>query len=295
MRCTCTGFKVPSLVKLWQSFRTYSLSAAITALPQIPCSTCQHYLQSHQLEIPSHPQTESSSLEIGSVDIGTESLDYQYPQLTLKGSAKLAFTPVNGCIQLLPAVSGSGNLTLVSLHGTGSGLSAAVCSGSLAPAQSGNEEQMDAQQTVAEAPESVQNDPSSLDNPAEASDIADDTKLAQKSAPRRGRKRKRLNPPLPACRKSARLQEKRKGEALAETLKQAKEQRARENEQARRERERLCGHMINFVSSLEKRDSYTTYPLPEASGRSSYWMVHVLLVHCYNVHCGCINTFLSKG
>ena len=279
MRCTCTGFKVPSLVKLWQSFRTHSTSGAIAALPKVTCSTCQHFLQSHQLETPNHPQTQSSSLEIGSIDAGTDSLDYQHPQLTLKASAKLGLTPVNSCVQLLPAVGGSGNLTLVSLHATESGLSVAVCSGSLAPsAQNGSKEmQMDAQQAIADAPESMQNDPSLPESSAEASDVVDGTKLVQKSAPKRGRKRKRLNPPLQARRKSARLQEQqKKGEALAESMKQAREQWARESELARRERERLCGCMVNVVSSLEKRESYTTYPLPEASGWAGYWVVHVI-------------------
>ena len=135
MQCTCTGFHVPSLVKLWQSFRTYSMSGAISALPKITCSTCQHTLQSHQpMETSSTPTDSRNSLEGGTqMPWGDASTIIQHPQLTLKASTKLALPPFNSCIQILPPENKTGNVVLVSLYSAAEGdLHIVVCSVQLA-------------------------------------------------------------------------------------------------------------------------------------------------------------------
>ena len=111
------------------------MSGAISALPKITCSTCQHTLQSHQpMETSSTPTDSRNSLEDGTrMPWGDVSTIIQHPQLTLKASTKLAFTPFNGCIQILPPENKTGNVVLVSLHSVAeSDLHIVVCSVQLA-------------------------------------------------------------------------------------------------------------------------------------------------------------------
>ena len=46
-------------------------------------------------------------------------------------------------------------------------------------------------------------------------------------------------------------------------LEEEREHQRRELERARMEQQALCGCLVDFVSSVEKRDSFTSYSLPE--------------------------------
>ena len=305
VQCTCPGFKIQSLVKLWQSFRSYSLSAAISALPQISCSTCQHTLQSHQ-----RGDTESDESNI-TAPLGQSSVvsnthpsfpfpSCQPPQLSLKVSGKLAYSPVGECVQLLPPVGSMGRVGLVSLCVMEGRLSVAVCLVSLSPrgARSGGGDQNEEGEgeTSSEKREETQNEVGRESAPCEVADEVSSANLsappsltdrptvtsgsvqkgqgegegedAPKAAAKRRRKRKRITPATISHRKSTRIQQQMKNESkngLPNCLKLERERDTREREEARRERERVCGIMASFVSSLEKHGSYQTYPLPEVS------------------------------
>ena len=273
VQCTCTGFHVPSLVKLWQSFRTYGMSGAISTLPKITCSTCQHTLQSHQpMETSSTPTDGRNSLEGGTrMPWGEASTIIQHPQLTLKASTKLAFTPFNGCIQILPPENKTGNVVLVSLHSVAEGdLHIVVCSVQLALEQIHTLlEETAGDQT------SASKDSKELESCLEKqSDMTEENSEGNVEEPlpakKKSRRRKRITRVNVVPRKSARLQkqsEKRKAlenkQAVARLLEEERKRQEREIEQARVEQQMLCRCIVEYVSLMEKKDSFTHYPLPE--------------------------------
>ena len=126
VQCTCTGFHVPNLVKLWQSFRTYSLSTSVTILPQITCSTCGHTLQDHQPHPPqATPPTTGVVPERGERDregerekLLEEMSGVCNPQLMLKASTRLPLAPFKNRVQVLSDVEGGGGgrVSVVGLH-----------------------------------------------------------------------------------------------------------------------------------------------------------------------------------
>ena len=79
----------------------------------------------------------------------------------------------------------------------------------------------------------------------------------------RGRKRRRrVN--LPPTRKSARLQKTvRKEDEETEARRLREVERAKERERVRGEQQVLCGRVMEFMSSLEDKSSFTHHPLPQ--------------------------------
>ena len=190
VQCTCPGFKIQSLVKLWQSFRSYSLSAVISALPQISCSTCQHTLQSHQQENTEADQSNiTTPLKHNSVVSTTHpSLPFPFDQplrLSLKVSGKLIYSPMGECVQLLPPVGGRGRVGLVSLCVMEGGLSVAVCLAGLSPrgARSGGGEQNEKEGGEASSDKrgDTQNEEERGSVPCEVADKASSTNLSAPS------------------------------------------------------------------------------------------------------------------
>ena len=89
-------------------------------------------------------------------------------------------------------------------------------------------------------------------------------------AKKKSRRRKRITRVNVVPRKSARLwkqNEKRKAleneQAVARLLEEERKRQEREIEQARVEQQMLCRCIVEYVSSMEKKDSFTHYPLPE--------------------------------
>ena len=76
----------------------------------------------------------------------------------------------------------------------------------------------------------------------------------------RGRKRRRGGN-HPATRKSARLQKKARREDGEEE--EGRRRREEEMERVRGEQRALCGHVVQFVSSVEDKTSFTHHPLPQ--------------------------------
>ena len=261
------------------------MSAAIAALPNITCSTCQHTLQSHQQieTLSTHVESNGLTEDITTASRGDSSLDLMRPHLTLKASAKLALTPHNFCIQILPPASKSGKLVLASLCSltADSQLHVAICSLDLAPVEPSEQTSNlhgtgdDSGTTKCENLSGV----SSGSNQPECSSVKLETEAntltessVEDSLPKRRRRRKRIILPGTQPRKSARLQKQSKSrealenrQAVAKSLKEERECREREVEQAGKERQRLCGCVVEYVSSVEKKESFTHYPLPEAS------------------------------
>ena len=261
------------------------MSAAIAALPNITCSTCQHTLQSHQQieTLSTHMESNGLTEDITTASRGDSSLDLMRPHLTLKASTKLALTPHNFCVQILPPASKSGKLVLASLCSltADSQLHVAICSLDLAPVEPSEQTSNlhgtgeDSETTKCEDLSGV----SSGSNQPECSSVKLETEAntltessVEDSLPKRRRRRKRIILPGTQPRKSARLQKQSKSrealenrQAVAKSLKEERECREREVEQAGKERQRLCGCVVEYVSSVEKKESFTHYPLPEAS------------------------------
>ena len=269
VQCTCTGFQVPSLVKLWQSFRTYSMSAAIAELPKITCSTCQHTLLCPQpMETPlQHTDRKNQPETCISTPFGLSRSNW-HPQLTLKASTKLAFTPLNGCVQVLPPEDKRGRVMLVCLHSTAVGeLRIVVCSELLARDKSdqvhledGNPENQTSASTDSKPPETdLEKQPNTTEG-----DI--DSSIAEPLPAKRPRRRKRVNI---VPRKSARLQKKQTNcsnidnkQALASFLEEERERQMRAMEEAR-EQQALCSCIVDYVSSVERKECYIPYSLPQ--------------------------------
>ena len=312
VQCTCAGFTVPSLVKLWQSFRTYSMSAAVSALPKITCSNCQHALQTHQLIV--KPHTKSGITAEGGSGICRHDLSgFQQPQLTLKASAKLAFTPFKDCVQLLPAGDKSGRMTLVGLHSPSEGELHIIMS-SVQLTTGGKDTCTAVEEPIIDNFGCVNDrlNASShakmLDNSTSCVNGCDVTEGREAelstedqlgaAGNKKSRKRKRTTGVnLVPTRKSARLLKqagtKRDNHVTVRLLEEKeRERRERELEQARAEQQALCGCIVEFVSSLEERESFTHYPLPEVRSTSltcvaptnSMSMCEIALQCSYIVH-----------
>lgn len=282
VQCTCTGFQVPSLVRLWQSFRTYSISATISELPKITCSTCQHTLQCHQLMETTlqHTDSKNNPETCISTPCGLSGGSW-HPQLTLKASTKLAFTPLNGCVEVLPPKGKSGRVMLVCLHSTAVGdLQIGVCSEQLAQDKS---EQVDLEDGNTQSQTSDSKPPETdLEKQPDTTEGGTESSVAEPPPAKRPRRRKRVNE---VPRKSARLQKRqencRNKQALASLLEEERGRQMRAMEQARVEQEALCRCIVDYVSSVERRECYVHYSLPE---------VHVPpscapdLIYCEMVH-----------
>ena len=94
-------------------------------------------------------------------------------------------------------------------------------------------------------------------------------------AKKKSRRRKRITRVNVVPRKSARLQKqsgKKKAlenEQAVARLEEERKRREREIEQARVEQQMLCRCIVEYVSSMEKKDSFTHYPLPEVINTST--------------------------
>ena len=264
VQCTCTGFQVSSLVKLLQSFRTYNLTTAISVLPNITCSTCNHTIQTHQPTInPPNTSINNDITDISS-DIHRQFSGINNSHLTLKSSNKIAFTPFKGCVQVLPPTGGQ-SLTLVALYtSTEDQLHIIV-----------NSVKLGEDNSVCVAPEDkvvknedekkVSSDCTLQVNGSAEEGIAGSNTVEIMKAPASKRKRRRRVVVQPT-RKSARLRCKgTKGDEVVAKRKQKEEAEyhKKEVERVKEEQKTVCGCVVKFVSSLEDRDIYTNYPLPQ--------------------------------
>ena len=85
------------------------------------------------------------------------------------------------------------------------------------------------------------------------------------------RRRRRVSNSIPPTRKSARLQgragrERERGEKeeqVAAEAKRREEEMERWRERVRGEQRVVCGRVVEWVSSLEDRTTFTRYPLPQ--------------------------------
>ena len=89
-------------------------------------------------------------------------------------------------------------------------------------------------------------------------------------AKKKSRRRKRITRVNVVPRKSTRLwkqSEKRKAlenkQAVARLLEEERKRQEREIEQVRVEQQMLCRCIVEYVSLMEKKESFTHYPLPE--------------------------------
>jgi hypothetical protein len=257
------------------------MSAAVSALPKITCSNCHHTLQTHQpTESSLSPNKLSSEGETGIV-MRDAFQSVQYPQLTLKASAKLAIAPFNGCVQILPAKNKSDRVTLVFLNSTSEGeLRVVMCTTQLALIKDGQThalleegtgESIVSQECVSNGSELPMESSSLKQLKTDSNAVPSDGDIPAKKS----RKRKRTTRVDVLPRRSARVRkqsEKNRGSVelercAARLLEEERERQKREMEQARMEQLALCACFIDFVSSVEKKDSFTSYSLPEAISR----------------------------
>ena len=102
----------------------------------------------------------------------------------------------------------------------------------------------------------------------------------------KGRKR-RMRASVPVTRKSARLQgragrerEREEREKMATEAKRWEEERQRwrerETERVRGEQRAVCEHVVEFVSSLKDRTSFTHHPLPQVYFSPMYYICKIL-------------------
>lgn len=247
VQCTCPGFSVPSLVKLWQAFRTYTMASAIAALPKVTCSVCQHTLQCHQPVDVLHPTPGPANSSDYLSPIGSSSTShcsFKHPQLTLKASAKLAMTPLHNCVHVLPPDGKDGRLVVVLLCSTDSGLRIAVYSSACFVATNGK---------GVHSGESVA---AFLNNASQPETSPEETEMVNNSVSRKGRKQRKVNKPSTVCRRrSARLQERR--DTVEPLVREEDEQLTR----SRKEREEFCRHLVDCVSSLQQDSCYTSHSL----------------------------------
>ena len=197
-------------------------------------------------------------------------------------------------MQVLPTVDGSGKLRLVSLHSPSEReLHVVVSSLQMTPAAddascSAGEETSDAVSSRAEnAASTSTNDIKLLEGTRETntaglnSDVSEGGEdLGKKKRQRRRKRTPRLN--LAPTRKSARLSKQaRKGRECGSVgmCEEEEERRERERERARVEQQALRGRIIEFVSSLEKKESFTHHPLPEVY--MSIITVHFTYMYMY--------------
>lgn len=273
------------------------MSAAIAELPKITCSTCQHTLQCHQLMETALQHTDSKNQP--ETCIGTPfglSRSNWHPQLTLKASTKLAFTPLNGCVQVLPPEDKSGRVMLVCLHSTAVGeLRIVVCSELLAQDKSeqvhledGNPESHTSASIDSKPPETdLEKQPNTTEGDTEPS-------VAEPLPAKRPRRRNRNIVP----RKSARLQKRPKNcsnidnkQALASLLEEERERQMRAMEEARVEQQALCRCIVDYVSSVERKECYIHYSLPQvhvhiptcAPDQNIFWGMSISKGLCSNL------------
>ena len=269
VQCTCTGFEVPSLVKLLQSFRTYSLSTAVSLLPEVACSSCSHTLQTHQptTTTTTPPPTAARAHvddndDTGVTGIRRELSGIHSPQLTLKASKKLALAPFRGCVQVL--LTGQ-RVTLVGLHSPCEGqLHIIVNSLQLTKNKDVTSEEQDKECEMDTSNDCTTQSVEVLpDTTEEVAACVEDISKSSRKQPRRRRRTRCAN--RKPSRQSSRLREKRgEDEAIARMKREAeRECREREVERVREEQRVLCRCVVEFVSSLEQPDSYTHRPLPE--------------------------------
>ena len=248
------------------------MSAAITELPKITCSTCQHTLLCHQLMETALQHTDSKNQPETCISTPfglSRSTCNLHPQLTLKASTKLAFTPLNGCVQVLPPEDKSGQVMLVCLHSTAVGeLRIVVCSELLAQDKSeqvhledGNPENQISASINSKPPET------DLEKQLNTSEGDTEPSVAEPLPAKRPRRRKRDNI---VPRKSSRLQKRQQNcsnidnkQALTRLLEEERECQMRAMEEARVEQQVLCRCIVDYVSSVERKESYVHYSLPQ--------------------------------
>ena len=218
------------------------------------------------------------------------------PQLTLKASAKLALTPFRGCVQILPAgkkEENGGKLTCVSLHSPHEGEIHVLVSdvelvfGEGEKQLQEEEEEEILSQTKTNSTHLNSSSVKGVDSTAtDTSNQFEEASVSEKGC--KGRKRRR-RASVPATRKSVRLQgragrererEREEREKMATEAKRWEEERQRwrerETERVRGEQRVVCGHVVEFVSSLKDRTSFTHHPLPQVYFSPMYCICKIL-------------------
>ena len=199
------------------------------------------------------------------------------PQLTLKASTKLALAPFRGCVQVLPADEKDeigGALTIVSLHSPSEGEIHVLVSNVEIVLGDGQKQPQEEEEGVLRQTSTN----STHLNGSTGIDVTEtDTRNCLEKSSKseeggKGRKRRRpVSNSIPPTRKSARLQgragrereREEKEEQVAAEAKGREEEMERWRERVRGEQRVVCGRVVEWVSSLEDRTSFTRYPLPQ--------------------------------
>ena len=203
------------------------------------------------------------------------------PQLTLKASTKLPLVPLKGCVQVLPAEreEEKSKLTVVSLHSPSEG-EVHVLVSEVELALGEGEKQPEEGEEILKNHTKTSNNITQLKRgeEKEVSVTKMDTDNHLQESPKlekggKGRKRRRHGND-PPTRKSVRLQgrvgrERERGEREREATEARRREeererwRKRETERVRGEQRAVCGRVVEFVSSLEDKTSFTHHPLPQ--------------------------------
>lgn len=289
------GFQVTSLVRLWQKFRTYTTSDAVSALPQVKCSFCQHPLLNHQ---------------DGSPVLSSAISESTHTNYVLKASATLELKLVNSrCVQLISHTDMKGSLTLVGLAKTDSGQEVTVCSSYFHQSLKEEEKIVEVGPTTSRHSSEMQEESSKRSeddaNIAVTKMDAGESLLPQEgvsavslstpqpqntllregstSAARRERKRKKHAPPLGGVRRSKRLSAKRPKIELAPNqnissrgtldsiAKQTSSSRSTTVVEVHAESNDVAQKQVwvekvtQFTELLKRSQKYTQYSLPEVT------------------------------
>ena len=198
--------------------------------------------------------------------------------MTLKASTKLALAPFRSCVQVLPAdekEENGGALTIVSLHSPSEGEIHVLVSNVELVLGDGQKQPQEEEGVLRQTSTNSTHLNGSTGKCIDVTET-DTSNCLEKSSKfvegAKGRRRKRrVNNSIPPTRKSARLQgragrereREEKEERVAAEAKGREEEMERWRERVRGEQRVVCGRVVEWVSSLEDRTSFTRYPLPQ--------------------------------
>ena len=286
------------------------MSDAVSALPKVTCSFCQHSLCCHQTAPPDEATNNSCQQDSPA-------------NLVLSGSAKVDFVPLNGkCLHIIPPKDSVGDIVFVALKKTdGDELDIVVYIRHCASEETTNTAKNDDDENCNVDPEKNTRDgdsvPATIDLVEEreksssaclnlsveletvvlmsaGEDSPKKQNLTNTGTTKKPRKRRR-HPSTCATRKSARLASKKHKveEAscenagsrvqsklqLKEVLKSGKEEVAlgAEDESTSSKKAMMRETMINFVDALKKVDNLNHYRLPKV-----HLYILCIYKHCYS-------------
>ena len=278
MLCTCRGFKVHDLIKLCQAHRTHSMEEVTSKLKDSLCSFCDHPLHFHSTRDIAGDSNLASLLR-------KKPLLGPHHGLSLKASSLLAFSPANSsCLELLmPAdVASEFFMVAVGKFRSSENLQLAVLSGSAT-------ESTDSTSVMEEIGLSHLNG-SEVETPAVSMVGPTNTSLAcghgsspnfrgvkkgktQRASEDAGHWRSRRSTRLAT--KRARLEEEDTKKTLKglkgfKRLHEEDDDGIDDDENFSGERELIGERSASFVTSLGKKELYSSYPLPQVCVHVAY-------------------------